>query len=105
MLFLQGFVHEEIRLFVSKCHGEEMSLSTLKRRVKQLGLKQRNPQYNLNLVRDAVRVFLDGSESSRGYRSIWYSLQMNDIRVPMIVIEQLARELDPAGVQERKAHL
>ena len=48
--FYKGFVYEEIRLFLSKYHGEEMSLSTLKRRVKQLGLKRRNPQYNLNLV-------------------------------------------------------
>ena len=48
--FYKGFVYEEIRLFLSKYHGEEMSLSTLKRCVKQLGLKRRNPQYNLNLV-------------------------------------------------------
>ena len=44
----KGFVYEEIRLFLSKNHREEMSLSTLKRRVKQLGMKRRNPQYNLN---------------------------------------------------------
>ena len=44
----KGFVYEEIRLFLSKNHGEEMSLSTLKWHVKQLGMKQRNPQYNLN---------------------------------------------------------
>ena len=65
---------------------------------------RRNPHTNLNLVRDAVRVLLDSSESSRGHRSIWYSLQMNGMRVPRIVTEQLSREFDPAGVQERKAH-
>ena len=44
----KGLVYEEIRLFLSKNHREEMSLSTLKRRVKQLGMKRRNSQYNLN---------------------------------------------------------
>ena len=81
-----------------------MSLSTLKRRVKQLELKQRNPQYNLNLVWDAVWVLLDGSESCRWYCSIWHSLQMNGMRVPMSVIDQLVRELDSAEIQETKAH-
>ena len=70
MLFLQGFVYEEIRRFLSKCHGEEVGLSTLKQCVKQLGL----------------------------------CLQINGMRVQRMIIEQLASELDPAGVQERKAH-
>ena len=59
---------------------------------------------HLNLVRDAVLVLLDGSESPREYRSSWYGLQMNGMRVPMTVIEQLVKELDSVEVQERKAH-
>ena len=51
-----------------------------------------------------MRVLLDGPESSRGYRSICNSLQMNGMGVARIVIEQLVRELDPTGVQEGKAH-
>ena len=81
------------------------SFSTLKKHVKQVGLKRRNPQYNLDLERDNVRVLLDGPESSRGYRSIWHtSLQMNGMRIPRIVTEQLVRELDPGGVQGRMEH-
>ena len=53
---------------------------------------------------EAVWILLDGSESSRGYCSIWHSLQMNGMRVPMTVIDQLVRELDSAEVQETKAH-
>ena len=49
-------------------------------------------------------VLLDGSESPREYRSIWYGLQMNGMRVPMTVIDQLARQLDSVEVHERKAH-
>ena len=55
-------------------------------------------------MRDAVLVLLDVSESSRGYRSILHSLQMNGMRVPTTVIDQLVRELDSVEVQERKAH-
>ena len=59
---------------------------------------------HLNWVRDAVLVLLDGSESSREYRSIWHSLQMNGMRVLMTVIDQLVRELDSDEVHKRKAH-
>ena len=55
-------------------------------------------------MRDTVWVLLDGFEISRGYRSIWHSLQTDGMRIPMTVIDQLVRELDSAEVQERKAH-
>ena len=51
-----------------------------------------------------MKVLLDGANSSRGYCSIWHSIQINDMRVPRMVTELLARDLDPAGVQEEKAH-
>ncbi len=45
--FLKGFEHDEILLFMSKYHGVEMSLCTLKRRLPLLALKRNinvNPQ-------------------------------------------------------------
>lgn len=101
--FFKGFEYEEIRLLLYNYHDIELSLSTLKRRIRDFGLQRRNPDYNLDIVRNAVRTLLDGPDSLRGYRSIWHSLQLNGIRVPRIVIEQIVRELDPEGVQQRAA--
>ena len=45
----------------------------------------------------------EGQDSSRGYRSIWHTLQMNGMRVP--IVEMLLREIDPEGVSERRHRL
>ena len=47
---------------------------------------------------------LDGPGISRGYRSIWHTLQRKGVRVPRSVVEKMVRELNPDGVEERKAH-
>lgn len=102
--FYKGFTYQEICQFLSQYHDKEMSLSTLKRRVKQFGLRRRNPEYDVNLVRDAIISLLEGPDCLQGYRSIWHTLQMNGIRVPRLVVEQLLRELDPEGTMERRGH-
>ena len=81
-----------------------MSLSTLKRCIKQLGLRRRNPEYDIDLVRNAIVSLLEGPNSTRGFRSIWHTLQMDGMRVPRLVVEMLLRELDPEGVSERRKH-
>ena len=77
--FYKGFTCKEIRQFlselapterqpakeaISEYHNRQMSLSNLKRCIKQLGLRRRNAE---------------GQDSSRGYRSISHTLQMNGI--------------------------
>ena len=99
--FYRGFHYEEILNFLQKFHDKEMSLSTLKRRIKKYGLQRKNSDYDLDVVRDAVRSLLDGPGCCRGYRAIWHTLQMNGVTVPRVVVAELLRELDPEGVQER----
>lgn len=72
--------------------------------MKQLNLKRQNPEYNVDFVRNEIITLLQGPHSSRGYRSIWHSLQLNGTRVPRRVVELLLRELDPEGVAERRRH-
>ena len=60
--FYKGFTYQEICQFLSQYHDKEMSLSTLKRRVKQFGLRRRNPEYDVNLVRDAIISLLEGPD-------------------------------------------
>ena len=102
--FYKGFTYLDICRFLSQYHGIEMSLSTLKRRMKQLNLQRQNPEYNIDSVRNEIVALLEGPHSSRGYLSIWHSLQLNGTRVPRRVVELLLRELDPEGVAERRRH-
>ena len=102
--FNQGFTYVEICFFLSKNHGIDLSQSTLKRRLKTLGLRRRNSEYDLPLLRDAVRSIIDGPDSCRGYCFIWHTLQLDGIRVPRFVVQQLVKELDPDRVKERTAH-
>ena len=102
--FYKGFAYLDICRFLSQYHNIEISLSTLKQRLKRLNLKRHNPEYNLDFVRNEIIALLEGPHSSRGYRSIWHSLQLNGTRVPRRVVELLLGELDPEGVAERRRH-
>ncbi len=102
--FYKGFAYLDICQFLSPYHGIEMSLSTLKRCMKQLNLQRQNPEYDIDFVRNEIIALIDGPHSSRGYRSIWHSLQLSGIRVPRRVVELLLQELDREGVEERTYH-
>ena len=87
--FIRGFQYGEIKDFLSEYHEKEMSISTLKRRIKSYGLSRRNPYYDEQMVRDAIREMIDGPECLRGYRSVWHGLQLQGLRVPRTLVQQL----------------
>ena len=102
--FFKGFEYKEIRLFLFKNHGIEMSLSTLKRRIKQYGLRRQRPDYDIDDVRESIQSIINGPGCLQGYRSAWHTLQLRGKRVPRIVAQELLREIDPDGSELRKAH-
>ena len=102
--FKKGFTYDEILALSDQCYGIRMSIATLKRRIKEYGLKRRNLQYDLNSVRDKIRSLLDGPDCMGGYRHIWHTLKLQGISVPRSVVEILLKELDPEGTEERRAH-
>ena len=82
----------------------ELSLSTLKRKLKDYNLSRNNVEFDPNELREKVVEIIDGPECSQEYRSIWRTLQQKGVRVPRSAVEEIVRELDPEGVKERKAH-
>ncbi|XP_078372629.1 uncharacterized protein LOC144656265 [Oculina patagonica] len=102
--FFRGFEYKEIRLFLFKNHGIEMSLSTLKRRIKQYGLKRQRPDYDIDDIRQSIQSIVNGPGCLQGYRSVWHTLQLKGKRVPRIVVQELLKEIDPEGSELRKAH-
>lgn len=104
--FNSGFEYRAILQFLSKYHGIEMSLSTLKRRLKENNLR-RNELQNINMIdlERVIRSELDGPGRICGYRAMWHALRIkHSIFVPRRAVEVLLRQIDPEGVEERKRH-
>ena len=102
--FNRGFKYEEIIELLSKNHSITMSIATLKRRLKHYGLQRKNADYDIDLVREEIRTILDGPGCIAGYRHVWHTHKLQGISVPRSVVRNLIKQLDPEGVQERKAH-
>ena len=49
--FFNGFTYGEICMFLERNHECVVSITTLKRKVKQLGLRRRMPCYNIDAIR------------------------------------------------------
>lgn len=108
--FQRGFSYEEITLLLAERHGHKISQSTLLRRLKVYGLSRRgfvnkeNSDSIIEKVRLRMNEIINGPGSSGGYRSIWHTLEMEGLRVPRIVVQDLLKELDPEGTKLRKGH-
>jgi hypothetical protein len=102
--FFRGFNYEEIRRFLQKNHAIEMSIRTLKRRIKSYGLRRRQAEYEIAHVREAIENIVDGHGSLQGYRAVRHTLQLKGLRVPRIVVLEILREIDPEGTEQRRAH-
>ena len=103
--FNRGFTYKEIQLFLEKNHDRCISIATLKRRMKDFGLKRRNTDYDEMEVREHIRKQLDGPGCMVGYRHVWHTLQMQGVRAPRIVVQKLLKEMDPEGTEERRRHV
>ena len=97
-MFYKGYTYEEIVGLPSEDYGIQLSLSTLKRKLKDMNLSRKNVNSNVNLVRQAIEELIDGPNSCVGYRSLWHTLKLRGIIVPCLVIQQLMQEIDPEGV-------
>ena len=66
--FNKGFIHDDILALLEKYHDIRMSIATLKRRMREYGLKRRNIDYDEDPIRDEIRGLLDGPDCLGGYR-------------------------------------
>ena len=104
--FNRGFEYSEILLFLVKHQNHHISYSTLLRRLRQYGLsRQKQPSEDeLKAVRKRIEEIIDGPGSMGGYRTVWHTLELEGLRVPRIVVQEIIRELDPEGTELRKSH-
>ena len=89
--FKKGFTYDEILALLDKYHGIRMSIATLKRRIKEYGLKRRNVRYDLNSVRNKIRSLLDVSDCVGDKRHIFGTLSRCKVLVfPVLCSETFA---------------
>lgn len=102
--FNQGYSNKEIIEFL-KLHDVNISMSTLKRRLRTLKLSRR--QKGTNVVTDeelkkTIEEELAGSGCFVGYRKMWAKLKRKGMFVKRERVMTCLRELDPEGVESRK---
>ena len=103
--FYAGFTYTEILEFLNVYHGHQISLSTLKRRFKALGLHRRPLvpwRATVEEVNNAVQKELDAGGANFGYRRIWASLKRQKILVRKEDVRKPVFELNAEVVQQRK---
>ena len=89
---------------LSECHGIEICLRQLKRRLREWNLSSRLEKYDINIIKSEIVELLDEPDSKSGYRSIWHTLQRRGIMVPHLVVQKLLKKIEPEGVEFRKTH-
>ena len=104
--FYSGLEYEAILRLLKKFHNIEMSMSTLKRRLKELNLKRKDREgLNMNAITEIVKKELNGPGCMFGYRSMWHTLRVKyGLFVPRNEVQVILKELDPEGTEERKRH-
>lgn len=103
-LFYKGYEYQEILQILRTQHGIELSLSTLKRKLKDYNLSRNKVEFDRIELREIIVQIMYGPGCFHGYRSIWHTLQRKGMRVSRSAVKEIVQELDPEGVKERKAH-
>ena len=101
--FHRGYPYNAIVCLLEK-HGVRLHVRTLKRKLRELGLKRRGADYEEATVCQLIEQEMQGAGSLAGYRYIWHVLQLrHHIHVPRSLVSSLMKEIDPNGVQDRMA--
>ena len=92
-------------MFLRLYHGINMSIRTLKRRLKSYGFHRKGFSNASNTeLRNFIEAEIQGPASMRGYRGLWHSLRTNyGIIVPRDTVMTGLRDADPEGTKLRKA--
>ena len=82
------------------------SMSILKRRLNEHGLKRKNVSgIDENNLVETIQQELDGPSRCQGYRSMWHTLRLKyGVCVPRAQMQTILKELDSVGTEERSRH-
>ncbi|KAK0134343.1 hypothetical protein N1851_005019 [Merluccius polli] len=102
--FRIGFNNKEILGVLAQNHNIVISIRTLKRRCRKLGLFRRRSQTDINQVIAFVQEELRGNGQMQGYRWLHLRAVQRGLVVSQETVRQIIKALDPHGVEMRRAH-
>ena len=102
--FKRGFRYELILVQLDIHHKIKMSLPTLKRRLKVLGLNKSHATASAAVIKQIIEKEIEGPSMLRGYRSMWNKLRTTyNIIAPKDRVMEILREADPLRSNERQS--
>ena len=101
--FYRGYRYRDIVSLLAKHYGVQIHVRTLKRKLKDLGLKRRQTDFDEETVRLCIEKEIQEAGLLAGYRYIWHALRLrHHLIVPRGVVSDIMKEIDQDGVRERK---
>ena len=102
--FKRGFRYEKIVHFLAQYHGIPMNVRTLKRTLRQYGLRRRNHVHSEHTILEIIKREIEGPSSLLRYPGMWNKLRTTySVTVPRDMVVQILRESDPDASALRKA--
>ena len=101
--FYRGYQYGPIVGLLKKHHGVQMSVRTLKRKLREFGLKRKGANYDEETVRQCIEREMQEAGTLAGYRYIWHALRLRHRLIVPRRLVAIMKEIDPDGVRERKA--
>ena len=102
--FNRGYQYTAILGLLEKYHGVKIHIRTLKRKLREYGLRRRGSNYSEETVRELITREMQDAGRLGGYRYIWHALRLRHrINIPRRVVATIMKEIDPEGVRERRA--
>ena len=102
--FHHGYPYQALVGLLEKHDGVRMHVRTLKRKLRDLGLKRKVCNHDEDTVRELVKQEMQGAGSLAGYRYIWHALRLrHHVNVPRSQVASIMKDIDPEGVQERRS--
>jgi len=81
--FHRGYPYQTIVGLLEKQVGVRMHVRTLKRKLKDLGLRRKAANRDEDIVRELIKQEMQGAGSLPGYRYIWHALQLrHHVNIP-----------------------
>ena len=68
--------------------------------------RREKEEFNNTFCQEQRRLaeLINGPWSSAGYPTIWHQLETGGLRIPIVIVQDLSKEMDPEGSELRKKH-
>lgn len=99
------YTTREICGFLMLCHGISVSMSTIERIKRRLGLRRRQNHSPRFLVQEMILELRSEGYANLGYRSMWRLLNTHyNLTVTQETVRLCLRAIDSVGVESRRRH-